>query len=82
MDLIISKDAQKQYKRIPKSYQQKIKKRLMALSQNPSSGKKLEGKLRGRYVIRAWPYRIIYFINKDENRLEVSDILHRQGAYK
>ena len=82
MDIIIAKDAQRQYKRLPKSEQQKIKKKLMALSQSPDSGKKLEGKLKGRRVIRAWPYRIIYFINEDRNRVEVSDILHRQGAYK
>ena len=82
MDIIIAKDAQKRYKRLPKSEQLKIKKKLAALSKDPGSGKKHEGKLRGRYVIRAWPYRIIYSISKDESRLEVSDILHRQGAYK
>ena len=82
MDLILSRDAKKQYKHLPKSEQQKIKKKLVALSHNPSSGKKLEGKLKGRYVTRAWPYRIIYLINRDKNRVEVSDILHRQGAYK
>lgn len=82
MDIIIAKDAQRQYKRLPKSEQLKIKKKLAALSGDPSSGKKLEGKLKGRRVIRTWPYRIIYSINKDKRRVEVSDILHRQGAYK
>lgn len=82
MDVVLAKDAQKQYKRLPKTEQQKIKKKIVVLSENPSSGKKLEGKLAGRQVIRAWPYRIIYSVNKDKNRVEISDILHRQGAYK
>lgn len=82
MDVVIAKDAQKQYKRLPESEQAKIKKKLTILSQDPLAGKKLEGKLVGRRVIRAWPYRIIYSINDVEQRVEVSDILHRQGAYK
>lgn len=82
MHLIISEETQRQYKRLPKHQQQKIRKKLTALSVSPYSGKKLEGKLKGRYSIRVWPYRIIYSINKSKNRLEVSAILHRQEAYK
>lgn len=82
MDVILAKDAQKQYKRLPKSEQIKIRKRLAAISQNPFVGKKLEGELKQRLAVRAWPYRIIYTINEFANRVEVSDILHRQGAYK
>lgn len=82
MDVVLAKDAHKQYKRLPMTEQLKIKKKLAVLSKDSSSGKKLEGKLAGRHVIRAWPYRIIYSVNKDKNRIEISDILHRQGAYK
>lgn len=82
MDVVLARDAQKQYKRLPKTEQQKIIKKITALLENASSGKKLVGKLAGRQVIRAWPYRIIYSVNKDKNRIEIGDILHRQGAYK
>ena len=82
MDIIIAKDAQKQYKRLPKSEQTKIKKKLASLSEDPRAGKKLAGELKGRRVLRVWPYRIIYSINKDENRVEVAEIFHRQGACK
>lgn len=82
MDVVLAKDAQKQYKRLPKPEQTKIKKKLMVISQDPLSGKKLEGELKGRRVVRAWPYRIIYSINELTNTIEVSDVLHRQGAYK
>lgn len=82
MEVIVAKDAQKQYMRLPKPDQLKIKKKLAALSESPNSGKKLEGKLGGRRVVRAWPYRIIYTINEAKKRVEVSSILHRQSAYK
>lgn len=82
MDLIISKGAQRHYRRLPKTEQIKIKKKLASLKDTPFAGKKLGGELKGRRVIRAWPYRIIYVINEKEKRIEVSAILHRQGAYK
>lgn len=82
MEIIIAKRAQKIYKNLPKLEQKKVKKKLLGLADNPLSGKKLEGKLKNRRVVRAWPYRIIYSINDDLNRVEISDILHRQGAYK
>lgn len=82
MDIVIAKDAQKQYKKLPKAEQAKIKRKLLVISADPLAGKKLDGELRERRSVRAWPYRIIYKINKKENRVEVSDILHRQGVYK
>lgn len=82
MDVILARAAQKQYKHLPKPEQTKIKKKLAAISQNPLTGKKLEGELKGRRAVRAWPYRIIYSINESKNIVEVSDVLHRQGAYK
>ena len=82
MNVVLAKDAHKQYKRLPKKEQTKIKKKLIVISEDPLAGKKLEGELKGRRVIRAWPYRIIYSINELEQQVEVSEILHRQGAYK
>lgn len=82
MKVALSKDAQKQYERLPKSQQAKILKKIMGLEQNPNAGKKLEGELKGFRSLRAWPYRILYEINKAERRIEVHKIAHRQGVYK
>ena len=82
MKVILAKAAQKNYKRLSKPEQTKIKKRLTAISEDPLVGKKLGRELKGRRVVRAWPYRIIYSINELENIVEVSNILHRQGADK
>ena len=82
MKIALSKDAEKQYKSLPKSQQMKILKKIMGLEQNQNAGKKLEGELKGFYSLRAWPYRILYEINKDKQLIEVHKIAHRQGAYK
>jgi mRNA-degrading endonuclease RelE of RelBE toxin-antitoxin system len=82
MELILSKKAAKQYLHLPKIEQIKIKKKLLLLQSNPLLGKKLEGELEADRSLRAWPYRIIYEVNKSAKRIEISDILHRQVAYK
>lgn len=81
MLVILSKDAEKQYKRLPKPDKIKVKKKLLMLQEDPTVGKKLVGDLAGTRSLRAWPYRIIYEINKGKNRVEVHKIAHRQGAY-
>ncbi len=82
MEIVLSKKTARQFSRLPKTEQAKIKKKLLFLQKNPLVGKKLEGDLETERSLRAWPYRIIYMINKTEKRIEISDILHRQGAYK
>lgn len=81
MLVVLSKRAVKQYKRLSQPNQSIIKKKLAVLETNPLAGKKLSGELAEDRSIRAWPYRIIYSINEVGKRVEVSDILHRQGAY-
>ena len=80
MEVILSRDALKQYKRLPKSDQTKIHKKLFSLQNDPYAGKKLEGELVGIWSIRVWPYRILYEINQ-KKRIEVHKIAHRQGVY-
>ncbi len=81
MQVILSKNAHKQYNRLTKPEQVKIKRRLLSLQDNPISGKKLTGEFTNLRSLRAWPYRIIYFLNEKSQTVEVSAILHRQGAY-
>ncbi|OGH07780.1 MAG: hypothetical protein A2W22_01020 [Candidatus Levybacteria bacterium RBG_16_35_11] len=82
MDVVLSRDCQKQYKRFPKVEQGKLLKKLRVLEKNPYLGKKLTGELKGIYSLRAWPYRILYEINEKQKRIEIHKIAHRQGAYK
>lgn len=82
MEVVLSKDAEKQYQHLVASKQKKIKRKLLLLTEEPFSGKQLRGELDEHFSLRAWPYRIIYKINRQEKRAEVSAILHRQGVYK
>ena len=82
MQVILSKEANKQYNKIPKSNQIKVKKKLLLLEENPLAGKKLSGKYSKLRSLKSWPYRIIYQILDKEKEVWVVSILHRQGSYK
>lgn len=82
MRVALSENAKREYKTIPRREQMKIKKKLVSLENNPYSGKKLSGEFARYNSISAWPYRIIYRIDRGENIIYVQKIQHRQGAYK
>lgn len=82
MQTVITAEAQKQYKRLPKREQTKIKNKLVVLESNVLAGKKLTGEYAGLRSLRAWPYRIIYSVDEEQQVLTVNSIQHRQGAYK
>ena len=82
MILVLSREAEKDYFRLQKIERSKIQRRLKFIAENPFSSKMLSGKLNDLFSTRAWPYRVIYRVNKKESRIEVLRILHRQGAYK
>lgn len=75
----ITQKAQKQFKHFPLSEQAKIKKKFTILKDDPYIGKKLSGELSELRSLRVWPYRIIYYTEKD--CVFVVSIIHRQGAY-
>ena len=77
----LEKHAKKQLDKIPVIYRAKFEKVIDSLVQDPFSGKKLEGKLKGQYSVRVWPYRIIYRIYKKKLIVLIIDIGHRQGVY-
>lgn len=82
MDVVITPPAQKQYKKLPDSEQNKIDKKLSVLKSFPESGKKLSGEVDYLRAIRAWPYRILYYIDEKQKTIFIVTIAHRQGVYK
>ncbi len=80
--VIVLPKARKQIDRFPKKDQIRMWKKMKSLETSPFSGKKLEGQYEGLYVIRAWPYRIIYEIDKKQILVTVLTVAHRQGVYK
>ena len=79
--LILSKEAEKDFAKLPKKDRKKVIKKLKILQGKPSSGKTLSEKLKSLWSLRAWPYRIIYNFKKT-SKIAVHRILHRQRAYK
>jgi mRNA-degrading endonuclease RelE of RelBE toxin-antitoxin system len=77
--VIITPKALKQYSRLTKSEQTKVKKKLLLLEHYPQEGKKLSGKLSEVRSLRAWPYRILYYIDEETKKVFVVTIAHRQG---
>lgn len=74
--------AKKQLNNIPAIYQDKFVRAIDSLQINPFRGKKLEGKLKGHYSIRVWPYRVIYSVYKSELIISIIDIGHRKDVYR
>lgn len=82
MLVFFTKEATKHYTLLKQSDQNKIAKKLFLLKGNPLLGKKLSGELFRIRSLKAWPYRIIYYIDTLKQEVWVTSILHRQGAYK
>ncbi len=79
-EVILTKKAQKNLKKIPLKDQSRIKHKLLYLEKKPYSEKKLGGELDGLYAFRIWPYRAIYWI--EGKTVWVVKVEHRQGAYR
>jgi len=81
MIIIVTPEAEKQYNNLPKIEQKKVKKKILLLGINEKAGKKLLGTFSELYSLRAWPYRIIYYINRSQKTVYIVTIAHRQGVY-
>ncbi|MBL7159258.1 type II toxin-antitoxin system RelE/ParE family toxin [Candidatus Microgenomates bacterium] len=79
--VILTPQAQRDLRKIPKKDKLKIRQKLKLLEDDPFEGKKLGGKLKKLYSLRIWPYRAIYLIKKNKE-VWIIYIQHRQRVYK
>lgn len=82
MEVVLSKNARRDYEKLSRVARLKVHKKLVLLEQNPHTGKKLTGELEGVCSVRSWPHRVFYEVNDSKSRVEIHRIKHRQGAYK
>lgn len=82
MQIFITHQAEKQFGKVSKNKQQKLKDTFLLLTTDAFLGKPLKGQLGGCYSLRCWPYRIIYQIDAKKQQVIVLSIIHHQGAYK
>lgn len=80
--VLLSKRAEKSLLKLSPKDQKRMKASLLALQEDPFSGKKLEGEHKGLWSMRVWPYRIIYMIEKKIVTVTVVAIGDRKDVYK
>ena len=85
MKVLLTVDAEKQFKKLPMSERRKVEKKLKLLAKDPQAGKKLAGAVRRQpLAVGPGPTGIIYMITttSQPEAVIVLAILHRQGAYR
>ena len=82
MTVIFSLQAKKQLDRLQAHQALKVTRQLRLLISNPFIGKLLGGNLKDFRSLRAWPYRIVYRVDKQKKLVLIHTIEHRQGVYK
>ena len=78
----LKRSAEKELKRLPTKVHDRIVKRLISLGDNPRPSGLRELQSREGYRIRVGDYRILYWINKKEKRVEITSIAHRKEVYR
>jgi len=81
MALFLIQIFQKNFLRLPKNSQSKVEAALRKIYSNPLVGKKLLGDLEGEFSLRVGMYKIIYFIDK-ENNIWIETVRQRKEAYR
>lgn len=80
--IIISKQASKEIKQLPKEYISKVYQKIISLGEvpRPSGVVKLTSK-QDLYRIRVGMYRVLYSIDDDIEIIDVRKIAHRKDIY-
>jgi mRNA interferase RelE/StbE len=81
MALFLTQTFQKNFLRLPRDVQPKVEAALRKVYSDPYIGKKLLGDLEGEFSLRVGAYRIIYFMDK-QNDIWVETVRHRKEVYR
>lgn len=80
--VLISRQAEKFYKKLEKNIKPKVKEALITLESQPYTGKKLHGELKENYSIRIGKIRIVYAISEKDKTIYVIAIGPRKTIYR
>lgn len=84
-EVLISREAEKYYKKQNRDTKRRLNKCIDSLSLEPFSGphiKRLHGKLEGKYRYRIGDLRMVYEINIKNKTVEIKSIRSRGDVYK
>lgn len=79
---IVSRSTQKKYKNLPPHIRKRTIKAFNQIQKDPTAGIKLGGDLTGFYKYRIGDYRIIYSFSKNDKKVSIYTVEHRQGVYR
>ena len=82
MKVNYSRTSLKQLKKLTRTKQIEILKKIEKLKNDPDAGKKLKGALSNFISLKVWPYRIIYQYSDNDKVIFINVIQHRQSVYK
>lgn len=80
--VLLVRRAEREFDRFSAVAQVKILKVLEGLEADPYQGNALKGPLAGYWSVRAWPFRIVYEIDRKKRVVHVVTIVHRKDAYR
>jgi len=80
MRIFLTRKFQKNFEKLEKQTQRRIKLALKQIYTNPHKGKKLIGELEGEYSWRVSSFRIIYTIEK--KNIWIETVRHRKESYR
>lgn len=82
-EVLIEKNAERDYKNIPFDIFTKIKESILSLKINPRpyNSKKLHGS-KNDWRIRIGDYRVLYDINDEDKIVKIFRIKHRKDVYR
>ena len=81
MKLLLTNTFKKKFKKLPMSVQDKIEEALLSIYEKPFAGKKLMGELEGEFSCRIGKYRIIYFVDENDD-IWIETVGHRKDIYR
>jgi len=79
--LQFSKEAEDSLRKLDKSIQKRVVKKILLLQENPRLGGQLTANLLGLWKLRVGDYRVIYSIKDKELRVLIIKIGHRKNIY-
>jgi mRNA interferase RelE/StbE len=81
-EVVLSADAAKSIRKLPKQVQKAVVAALTALEVDPRAGKPLIAELFGIWSLRRGDYRVLYRIDDRVRRVEVARVGHRRDVYR
>jgi len=80
--VLLSRQAEKFYKKLEKNVKARVREALLTLENQPYAGKQLHGELKNNYNMRVGKIRIIYTVSEKDKTIYIIAIGPRKTIYR